>query len=322
MPVRNEMLRLPSTLEHYRKIGVTRFFVVDNGSTDGSKEFLLDQPDCHVFVTHNSFSEAGCAIAWLNALLNEHGANHWCLTIDADEWFIYPGYESHSLPELVTYLERAGAQGMFAFLLDMYGPGSVTPSIDEPGRSPLDACRYFDAKYAWHKRPRIPGLEPPRFPEYEVFGGPRLRMLFPNIRRYYPFIRILWRALDFLPIPLPDALRTPPTLYKVPFVRWLSGARYEHPHATTPVKLSEITGVLLHFKFLEDFAERVATEVARKEHWDGASEYSRYLAKLKDKPSLSLQYPGSVEYEGSDQLVALGLLKEDHGWARIRAGSG
>jgi hypothetical protein len=32
--------------------------------------------------------------------------------------------------------------------------------------------------------------------------------------------------------------------------------RYVDPHATTPIRLSEITGVLLLFKFLEDFFAR------------------------------------------------------------------
>lgn len=327
IPVRNEILRLPSTLEHYRKIGVNRFFVIDNGSTDGSQEFLLSQPDCHVFVTHNSFSESGCSVEWLNALLNEYGINHWCLTVDADEWFIYPGYERQPLAELAAYLERTGVQGIFAFLLDMYGASTVTQAISERGRSPLAACRYFDRQYAWHKRPQIPGLKPRGFPEYQVFGGPRLRMLFPRtnnyyyVKNYYYLIKIMWRALELLPLPLPYALHRPPTLTKIPFVRWLPGARYQNNHATTPIKLSEITGVLLHFKFLEDFVDRVKTEVSRKEHWDGASEYARYLARLKDRPSLSLHYPGSVEYEGSEQLIGLGLLKEDHGWMRIRAGA-
>jgi hypothetical protein len=94
------------------------------------------------------------------------------------------------------------------------------------------------------------------------------------------------------------------------------------PHATTPIRLSEITGVLLHFKFLEDFFARVNIEAIRKEHWDGASEYARYLAKLKANPSLSFHYPGSVEYEGSEQLIRLGLLREDHGWTRIRTAGG
>jgi hypothetical protein len=91
MTVRDEMLRLPTTLDHYRKIGVGRFLVVDNGSADGTKEFLLDQPDCHVFVTHNSYSEAGYGIEWQHCLLDEYGTNHWCLVVDADEWFVARG---------------------------------------------------------------------------------------------------------------------------------------------------------------------------------------------------------------------------------------
>ena len=48
-------------------------------------------------------------------------------------------------------------------------------------------------------------------------------------------------------------LRRAPFLTKIPFIRWLPGTRYVDPHATTPIRLSEITGVLLLFKFLERF---------------------------------------------------------------------
>jgi glycosyltransferase involved in cell wall biosynthesis len=321
MVVRDEMLRLPSTLDHYRKIGVARFFVTDNGSTDGTKEFLLDQKDCHIFVTSDSYSEAGYGLRWQNALLNEYGMNHWCLAVDADEWFIYPGYERVPLVNLTEYLDRSGAQGMFSFLLDMYGPGSTADAIPTPHASLLDACGYFDSEYEWQRRPRIPVIEPPRFPEYNVFGGPRLRFLFPNFKNYHYLMRALWRSLDFLPLPLPAPLKTPPTLPKIPLVHWRPGTRYEHPHATTPIKLSEVTGVLLHFKFLEDFYTRVSTELNRKEHrahgiW--ASELERYLAKLQKNPTLSFHYAGSVAYESSEQLVRLGLLREDHDWKQIR----
>src|SRR5215471_18629433 len=73
---RNELLRLPQTLDHSRRLGVARFFVVDNGSTDGSKQFLLAQSDCHVFVTHGSHLESGYGVEWQNALLNEYGIYH------------------------------------------------------------------------------------------------------------------------------------------------------------------------------------------------------------------------------------------------------
>jgi len=320
MTVRDEILRLPRTFEHHRKIGVTRFFVIDNGSIDGSKEFLLAQPDCHLFVTHNSYAESLYSVEWQNALLNEYGVNHWCLIVDADEWFIYPGYERTPLADLTAYLDRSGAQGMLSFMLDMYGPGTIADASAAPHRSLLETCRYFDSHYVWHRRFRIPGLHKPRCPEYNISGGPRWRLFFPFLHHHYYLLRTMWYISETMKFPLPMTLRRAPFLTKIPFVRWLPGTRYQDPHATTPVKLSDITGVLLHFKFLEDFYTRVNIEVNRKEHWDGASEYARYQAKLKNDPTLSFYYAGSVEYEGSDQLIKLGLLREDQGWMRIRIG--
>src|SRR5207253_7757387 len=129
MNVRDEMLRLSGFLDHYRRIGVARFFVTDNGSTDGSKDFLLAQPDCHVFVTRNSYAGSMYGAEWQNALLNEYGTNHWCLMVDADEWFVYPGCERKSLADLALYLDRTNAQGMFAFMLDMYSHGTATDAV-------------------------------------------------------------------------------------------------------------------------------------------------------------------------------------------------
>src|ERR1700678_888881 len=43
--LRNELPRLPYFLEYYRKKDIGAFLVVDNGSSDGSFEYLLEQPD-------------------------------------------------------------------------------------------------------------------------------------------------------------------------------------------------------------------------------------------------------------------------------------
>jgi glycosyltransferase involved in cell wall biosynthesis len=318
MTVRNEILRLPQTLDHYRSIGVARFFIVDNGSTDGTREFVTAQPDCHVFLTRNSYSEARFGLEWQQALLDEFGVGHWCLVVDADEWFVYPGCENQSLPELAAYLEQSGAQGMFAFLLDMYGSGTVAETNSEPQRSLLDTCRYFDRHYTWDFGFRVPGHTRRRFPPYKVVGGPRWRLFFPVLHRHYYVLKALWLISDYFRLPLPIALRRAPTLTKIPLVRWSPGTRYPHPHATTSVKLADVTGVLLHFKFLEDFFSRLKIEISRKEHWDNASEYYRYLKKLKNKTKFSFVYDGSVAYEDSEQLVRLGLMREDDRWKRIR----
>jgi hypothetical protein len=114
----------------------------------------------------------------------------------------------------------------------------------------------------------------------------------------------------------------PPILRKIPFVRWLPGTRYVSPHVTTPIKLSEITGALLHFKFLPDFYTKVHTHLNRKEnpvHGGWATELTRYQTKLKNNFTPSFYYSRSIAYKDSDQLIGLGLLREDQGWRQIRA---
>src|SRR3954469_25209951 len=118
--LRNESLRLPAFLRHYRQLGVRRFFFADNGSTDGSAELLRAQPDVRVFSTSGSFREARGGTDWLNALLDKFGAGHWCVTVDIDELLYYPGSERAGLPELTRHLDEGGAQAMYALLLDLY----------------------------------------------------------------------------------------------------------------------------------------------------------------------------------------------------------
>src|SRR5579871_222638 len=69
--VRNESLRLPYLLTHYRRLGFDRFIFVDNGSTDGTTELLLQQPDCAVVHTKDRFGDGrGAGLLWKNTLLD------------------------------------------------------------------------------------------------------------------------------------------------------------------------------------------------------------------------------------------------------------
>ncbi len=45
MELRDERVRLPWFLHYYRAMGVRHFLMVDNASTDGSTEYLRNQPD-------------------------------------------------------------------------------------------------------------------------------------------------------------------------------------------------------------------------------------------------------------------------------------
>ena len=91
-------------------------------------------------------------------------------------------------------------------------------------------------------------------------------------------------------------------------MKWGPNVRYATSHYTTKIRLADVTGALLHFKFMSDFHERVAREVSRREHFAQGSEYGRYSRMLAAQPRMSLDGEDSVTYEGTSQLVALHLL--------------
>ena len=276
--VRDEALRLPSFLQHHRDLGVGRFFVVDNGSTDGTTGDLLAQPDVHVFATEDSYAGSSCGTAWINELGARFGVGHWVLTLDADELFIYPDFERIDLRALVGYLDGRGSQAMASLLLDMYPAGPIASAVHVPGGGLLARCPYFDSDSYFERWPA--------FQDIPVRGGPRTRLF-----RY-------------------EGGRKGPLLGKVPLARWRSDLAYDgSTHWLPGCARADVTGVLLHFKFLSDLPGRAELEAARGEHWNGATEYRSYARALRDDPNLTLHYPGSVRFRGSRQLLDLGLAR-------------
>jgi Glycosyl transferase family 2 len=167
--IRNEALRLPSTLRHHRSLGVHRFFVMDNESTDGTLDYLLAQPDVHVFSTSERYSQSHYGVVWTNALLDNFGAGHWTLTIDADEQLIYPHYEQIPLPGFCDYLNSIGAEAVPCLLSDMYSDATVEATAHDPERLLLETCGYFDrAPYRMQRVSQAPYLE--------ICGGMRERL--------------------------------------------------------------------------------------------------------------------------------------------------
>lgn len=323
--MRNEKLRLPAFLRHYRALGVGRFFIVDNGSTDGSTEYLQAQPDVHVFRTEARFREARGGTDWLNALLAEFGVGSWCVTVDVDELLWFPGSEHASLGKLTSYLDAQGYEALACLLLDLYPGGPLANCKYAPEEDLLKAAPYFDIGPYIRTKPTT-GRSPP----YAIFGGVRGRVFYPEARSK----PLGWRLRFALCTWLPNRVRplrnwrllrkhrpvVSPILTKIPLVRWDRESRYlDVNHFVTPKVLAPETGVLLHFKFLQDFHERAVREATRGEYFDGASEYRRYCDKLKSDPNLSFMYEGSTRVESNAQLVQLGLMRDSEVWARERA---
>ena len=288
--VRNEAARLPWMVQHYRRLGVGHFLFIDNASDDGTREFLLEQPDTSVWETAASYKAARFGQDWITALMLRHGLGHWCVQVDADELLIYPHWQTRPLPALTGWLERSGQRSFAAMMLELYPQGPLDAQPYRPGTDPVKVLPWFDAgNYTLRHNPLLDCLL--------MQGGVRARTFFgamPN------------RA---------------PTLTKLPLVKWGRDCVWVNStHSALPRALNRVyaadggmgtCGALLHTKFLHLVVERARVEKARGEHFGNAPVFDDYYDAVMAAPDLWCA--ASARYQGWRQLERLGLISRG-GW--------
>lgn len=288
--IRNEIQRLPHFLAHYRRLGVRHFLIVDNGSGDGTTDFLLEQADVSLWSCAESYRHARFGLDWLTWLLMRHGHGHWCLTLDADELLIYPYWQSRDLRALTDWLQSQGRDCFGAMMLDLYPKGRLLAQNQNASDDPLASLQWFDAgNLSVQRQPRMGNLW--------IQGGPRSRLFFGA------------------------EPRRGPTLTKVPLVRWNRRYAYVNStHAVLPPRLNRIydtqggeltSGLLLHTKFLALAVDKAREEKQRGEHFANSSLYDDYYDRLSQSPDL--WSPASTRLGSWRQLEALGLISRG-GW--------
>lgn len=289
--LRNERVRLPYFLDYYRGIGIDHFLIVDNDSNDGSREFLADQPDVSLWTTGESYKGSRFGMDWLNHLLRRYGAGHWCLTVDPDEFLVYPHVNTRPLRALTDWLESSGQRSFSAMLLDMYPKGPITDQPYREGQNPFEIAAWFDpANYAIRKNRKFLNLW--------IQGGPRARSFFA------------------------DQPQSAPALNKIPLVRWQRRFAYaSSTHMLLPRSLNLVydqdggemaSGALLHAKFLSTFIAKSAEELDRRQHYADSQEYRAYHQGLQD--AADFWCPQSRRYRDWRQLEEVGLISRGN-WA-------
>lgn len=284
--LRNEITRLPYFLDHYRRLGVAQFLVVDNDSDDGSGDYLAAQPDVSLWHTTQSYHAARFGLDWLTWLQIKYAHGHWCLMVDADELLIYSGDEKHDLQDLTSCLDGQGRVGFGALMLDLYPKGPLDQCFYSPGQDPREVMQWFDPSPY-----RVVRQEP--MGNLWVQGGARERVFYGD-----------------------DPQRSP-TLNKIPLVKWHRRYSYVNSaHSMLPPQLNRLydgpggtapSGVLLHTKFLPEIVSKSAIEKQRKQHFHAPNDFDHYYDKLSTAPDL--WHSQAVKLQGTAQLEALGLMR-------------
>lgn len=288
---RNEKIRLPYFLDYYRRMGVTHFLIVDNDSDDGTLEYLAGQTDVSVWHTTASYKRSRFGMDWLNWLLRKHGHGRWCLTVDPDEFLVYPFCDTRPIRALTDWLDASSIRSFSSMLLDMYPKGRLGDQPYHEGQDPLEIAQWFDSGNYTIQKNKI-------FGNLWIQGGPRGRVFFPG------------------------KPKKAPALNKIPLVKWHRRYAYvSSSHMLLPRGLNQVydewggekaSGILLHTKFLDTFTVKAREELERRQHYAASVEYKAYADKLDENPELWCKW--SEKYINWRQLEILGLMSKGN-WA-------
>lgn len=285
VPVRNERSRLAPFLAHYRRLGVTRFLVVDDQSDDGTYEYLAEQPDVDLYSSNVRFAEAGHGTQWRYALAKSYGFNRYYLSVDIDEYLVYSGMEEHNIADLITWMQSNRRKRLLAGMIDLYPSGPIENVDFHFQRDPWKVAKYFDRTgYEMHMKAVGP-----------LISGGAMERLFHKSHFLHKFPLLCW---------------TPRTIH--------------HPtiHNPFPYQWSSlpILGCLLHFKLFADLVARSKTAVEEEQYVGKSWKYRDYLDTIKTRGILNgMDERVSLPYSGPDQLVQLGLMSEID-WKTIGSG--
>lgn len=266
----NEITLIPAFLKHYRRLGVTRFICVDDVSTDGSREYLMAQPDVDVWTSPVRFESARRGRRWREALFDRYGHNRWYVNVDSDEFLVYDQCLQEPLTALIEVLEEHNITRLPAPMLDFY-PSSENDSGN--GDMPWHAVDHIDGsgyEVSFLKR----GIS--------IKGGPRKR-LFKEDNELIKYPLIYWD----MQCRFGSSIHRP-----LPYYR----------------NFSPIWGALLHFKFFTNYREKISEAVSNKQHYNGSQHYHALKREIDDAGAIDFMSESSIRFLNPEQLIDLGFM--------------
>lgn len=272
---RDERERLEGFFHHYEGLGCRNFWFIDNGSTDGTKEFLLARDDVTLFETDANYSDHRKGLRWSRAICDRYLDGKWIITVDVDELLVWPRSTMMSIFDLLEYFEENRFEAIFTLMYDFFPPrenwSNFSAKTDFLDVAPCVITSNFTSARARH------------FPFIQVRGGIRAEIL--------------------------ESGAKPPIVQKLPIIKWRAGRYYlkSTHYVSESLRVADITGGLLHFKFSASSSQKFRDEVERGQRWQGGVQYAAYADAVEDheifyNSGAVLNYPSLESIEASNLL--------------------
>jgi GT2 family glycosyltransferase len=127
----NRLKKLMKTLDECSKRGFHNIVVVDNGSTDGTRDFLLEQSELSTIFTERNEGGSGGFNRIMHHFI-EKTEHRWLLLFDDD------AYPSFSADTLSNFLARDNDANRPAYAFKVVYPDGTLCEMNRPGLNILD----------------------------------------------------------------------------------------------------------------------------------------------------------------------------------------
>lgn len=288
--VKNEDYFMGHFLRHYRGLGIQHFYFADDRSDDGTREYLLSQPDCTVIEADFSFSETVNGMKGKDLVMRvipeKLIGNGWTVSVDADEFMVLPeGYST--IADLTRDLEARGEISCVAAMVDFY-PRTLAGRFADRTLGPFEAFPFFDTGpyFIWRQGEIHP---------LALHAGVRHRINEWMFERDGPQA---WKSYR------------PTMLHKVPLIQWGKGMypNPKHRHSTDIPPYTGTQVVLAHFKFYPDLDLKIREGLESNFYHGGSFYYrqlDRYLPLFEKRSLIGLT---TRRYRGPQDLAKAHLL--------------
>ena len=266
--VKDELDRMKLFMEYYCRLGIHQFIIVDNDSTDGTREYVAEQPDTRVYLVKEPF-QTQKKQAWIEKILAITGYNRWYIVVDSDELIDYVGSEDHSIEELIQIGKKNEQVRLQGYMVDMYSD------------SPL-----FSLQCSYDKIPQLFSLfDKDSYPEekpYKIMGGPRSRLF--GLK-----ITLSKQSIFYF---------KPEMLYANSHYLYLPGSKsYE-----------DNIFVIKHYKFLEQDRMVYEDHVKKGNYYNNSQKYEVIMNQINQNQEVTYVYNQSAIYVSSESLKQLPFL--------------
>jgi glycosyltransferase involved in cell wall biosynthesis len=278
---------LEHLIEHHRSIGVKHFLLVDNGSTDRTRELFATAPDVTVYSNTLPAKEYECL---LRAQIARHAVKGgWFLFADSDELIAFSRGEGRHISEFIEYCNQNKYDAVIGQVLDLFSPISIESSSSLTYSESVKAFNlystndinyydYFDTQnigFYWDMRNNSISNDKIKF----MFGGIRKEVFGENC-----------------------CLTTHRLVRNSPHIEL-----YSHPHCSGNIHCADFTFLIRHYKFCGNFWEREKAQV-RKADWEHGEDKKR-MAVLNGQEDFVISGRQQYSLEDTEELISKGFLE-------------